>query len=121
MEDALIAVLETLKYPVIRQGSLAPDDAYPPTFITFWCNAEDEMSAYDNDTALTTNDFSVYVYSDDPTTCYATLAAARAALKAAGWVITTRAYDAASDEITHIGRGFDVTYILTLTEEEENG
>lgn len=114
MEDELITTLETLKYPVSRQGSLAPDEAYPPTFLTFWNNDEAELSPYDNDTAIATNDFSVYVYSDNPTTTYEVQRAARAALKAAGWTIMTRGYDVASDEITHTGRGFDVTYIQTI-------
>ena len=51
MEDTLITLLSTLKYPVIRQGGLAKDQAYPATFITFWNNNDIEHSAYDNATA----------------------------------------------------------------------
>lgn len=114
MEDELIRTLEALGYPVIRQGSLAPEQEYPPTFLTFWNTEEAELSAYDNDTVLTTNDFSVYVYSNDPAKTYSVLAQARARLRAAGWIIETRGYDVASDEVTHTGRGFDVTYIQTI-------
>ena len=35
----------------------------------------------------------------------------RAALKAAGWIVSGRGYDVASDEPTHTGRGFDALYL----------
>ena len=50
MDDTLITVLETLKVPVMRQGSLSPDASYPDTFITFWCESDGEIQAYDNNT-----------------------------------------------------------------------
>ena len=50
MEDILIELLAAFKYPVIRQGSLAPDAAYPDTFFTIWESAEEEHSAFDNET-----------------------------------------------------------------------
>ena len=120
MEDTLISILETFKVPVMRQGSLPPDEAYPPTFLTFWNTDESEHSPYDNETAITENAFSVYVYSNDPTTTYSLLAQVRAAVKAAGWIIITRGYDVASDEITHTGRGMDINYLDT-EKEENNG
>ena len=113
MEDALITLLSTLKYPVIRQGGLAASQAYPDTFITFWNNNDSEHSAYDNATASAEVSFDVNVYSNSPATTYSVLNAARALLKANGWIITTRAYDVASDEITHTGRGFEVAYLQT--------
>lgn len=113
MEDTLITLLSTLKYPVIRQGGLAQGQAYPDTFITFWNNNDSEHSAYDNETASAEVSFDVNVYSNSPATTYSVLTAARALLKANGWIITTRAYDVASDEITHTGRGFEVAYLQT--------
>lgn len=110
MTDTLIELLETLGFPVMRQGSLAPDQAYPDTFLTFWGNDEDN-SFYDNDTACVVYRFSVNVYSNDPDTAYSTLDAARSLLKQNGWTIITRAYDAASDEITHIGRGMMAAFL----------
>lgn len=112
MEDNLIEILETFNLPVIRQGSLAPDEAYPDTFFTFWNNSEEGQSYYDNDVALTVEDFSVNVYSTDPDTVYDLLKEARQKLKANGWTIFRRGYDIASDEITHVGRGMEVM-ILT--------
>lgn len=113
MEDILIELLSTLKYPVIRQGSLAPDETYPDTFFTFWNNDETEHSAYDNDTVNVDYDFDVNVYSTNPDTAYQLLSQARELLKENGWIIATRGYDVASDEITHIGRGMEVLYLNT--------
>ena len=113
MEDALIEILSTLKYPIIRQGSLAPDEAYPDTFFTFWNNDETEHSAYDNDTVNVDYDFDVNVYSTNPSTAYELLSQARKLLKENGWIIATRGYDVASDEITHIGRGMEILYLKT--------
>lgn len=118
MEDILIALLEAFKYPVIRQGSLAPDAAYPATFFTFWDRSEEEQAAYDNETALVVHEFDINVYSNDPSTVYSLLAQARDAVKAAGWQTPDRGHDIASDEITHTGRGFTCTYIETLKEPE---
>lgn len=119
MEDTLISILAEFNYPVIRQGSLAPDDAYPATFFTFWNRSEEEQSAYDNTTALVVHEFDVNVYSNDVSLTYSLLAQARTALKTAGWQTPDRGHDIASDEITHTGRGLTCTFIETLTDDDE--
>jgi len=111
MVDNLIELLESFNYPVIRQGSLAPDEAYPDTFFTFWNSDESEHSAYDNDTANVDWIFQVNVYSTDPDRAYSLLDEASTLLKSAGYVIATRGYDVVSDEITHIGRGMVVMFL----------
>lgn len=111
MEDNLITLLESFEFPVIRQGSLAPDQKYPETFFTFWNNDETEHSAYDNDTVSVDYNFDVNVYSTSPDLVYSLLEQARTLLKSAGWIIVTRAYDVSSDEITHVGRGMNVIYL----------
>lgn len=111
MEDSLITLLETLEFPVIRQGSLAPDEVYPNTFFTFWNNEESEHSAYDNDTTSVDYYYDVNVYSTSADTAYSLLEQARTLLKSAGWIIATRAYDVSSDEITHVGRGMEIIYL----------
>lgn len=111
MVDELIALLETFGYDVIRQGSLAEDESYKDTFFTFWNNNEEGQSFYDNETASATYDFDINVYSTDPDKAYTLLDNARNLLKQNGWTIITRAYDVASDEITHIGRGMRITYL----------
>lgn len=111
MEDELIRLLESFNYPVIRQGSLGPDDAYPDTFFTFWNNDEEGQSFYDNETVLAFYNFDVNCYSTDPDTTYNLLKQARNLLKQNGWIIETRGYDVPSDEITHTGRGMEVTFL----------
>lgn len=114
MVDTLITLLEGLGYSVIRQGSLAPDEEYPDTFFTFWSEESGE-AYYDDDATAAAHEFDVNVYSTDPDTTYSLLDSARTALKAAGWIILERGYDAQSDEITHTGRGMRVAYIEILS------
>lgn len=117
MEDILIEILEDFKKPVIRQGSLAPEDPYPETFFTFWNRSEGEQTAYDNEDALfVVHEFDVNVYSTDPDTVYSLLKDARDALKEAGWETPDRGHDIASDEITHTGRGLTCVFLETITE-----
>jgi len=108
MEDELITILETLKVPVFRQGSMSDDESYPAAFITFWNNDSPDHSHYDNTEYGTAWDFTIYVYSSDPDQCYSLLADARTALKAAGWICTGKGFAVASDEQTHIGRGLNI-------------
>lgn len=111
MEDILIQLLESFGYPVMRQGSLPADQAYPDTFFTFWNSTEDGQSFYDNDTASVVYDFDVNVYSTSPDTAYSLLTESRKLLKGNGWIIATRGFDVPSDEITHVGRGMIVQYL----------
>lgn len=111
MEDNLIALLEIYKYPVRRQGSFAPSEAYPDTFITFWNNSEVEESAYDDQTASSVYDYSVNVYSTDPSIPFTLLRQIRADLRANGWTASDRGHDVMSDEMSHVGRGIDVEYL----------
>lgn len=115
MEDALITLLSTFGYKVIRQGSLADGVPYPDTFFTFWNRSEEDVSFYSNESVAVAHTFDVNVYSTDPTTVYTLLDQARSLLKANGWIIATRGYDVRSDEITHIGRGFEVTYRQSIS------
>lgn len=111
MEDNLIELLERFGYPVIRQGSLGPNEKYPDTFFTFWNNDETEHSAYDNHTVNADYDYDVNVYSTSPAKAYNLLAQARNILRENGWVSPSRGYDVQSDEVTHVGRGMEITYL----------
>lgn len=113
MEDNLITILESFKYPVYRQGSMSDDATYPETFITFWNNNSPSHSFYDNDEYGIDWDYNVFVYSSDPAMVYSLLDSVRTALKAAGWVIPSHGFDAASDEPTHTGRGINILYLQT--------
>lgn len=111
MEDKLIEILETFGYPVIRQGSLAPDKAYPESFFTFWNNDSPDHAYYDDNEYGTDWDFDVNFYSTDPQKTYNVLADARVKLKQNKWIVPGKGYDVASDEVTHIGRGMRVFYL----------
>lgn len=111
MEDNLISILSSFGYPVYRQGSMSDDEAYSPTFFTFWNFDSPDHSYYDNSDYGTEWYFNIYVYSDDPDITYNLLASAREALKSAGWICRGKGYDVQSDEETHTGRGLEVIYI----------
>lgn len=114
MDENLINLLESFGYPVMRQGSLPEDQAYPDTFFTFWNSEEIEHSAYDNDTSNINYNFDVNIYSTDIDLCISLLEQARTLLKANNWIIGTRGYDLASDEITHVGKGMQVYFLEQL-------
>ena len=111
MEDALIALLEALKYPVYRQGSMSDKEAYPPTFITFWNTGSPDHAHYNNDNYGTVWSYNVYVYSTDPSVIYTVIAAIRSSLKAAGWSVPSQGQDVASDYETHTGRSIECSYL----------
>ena len=111
MENALITILESFKYPVYRQGSMSNDTAYPETFITFWNNDSPDHSHYNNAEYGTEWDFNVYVYSSDPAMTYSLLSGIRTALKAADWIVPSKGFDVVSDEATHTGRGIQCVYM----------
>lgn len=111
MEDNLIQILEALGYPVIRQGSLSPDEEYPDSFFTFWNNDSPDHAHYDNAEYGTEWDFDVNFYSTDPEKTYKVLADARIKLKQNKWIVPGKGYDVASDEVTHTGRGMRAFYL----------
>lgn len=111
MEDNLISILESLGFPVLRQGSLTEDEPYPDNFFTFWNNDSPDHAHYNNNDYGTAWAYNVNFYSIDPENTYNVLATARATLKAAGWIVQGKGYDVPSDEATHTGRGMEVYYL----------
>lgn len=110
MEDLLISTLETLGYPVKRQGSMLPDEPYPDHFFTFWNDSADGDSFYDNAEGAILWSYSVNFYSADPALVYSKLLEAKRLLKAQDFIVTGAGYDVPSDEDTHTGRGISVYY-----------
>jgi hypothetical protein len=51
------------------------------------------------------------VYSCKADVVYSLLSDIRTALKAAGWIVPSKGFDAASDEDTHIGKGLECFYL----------
>lgn len=111
MEDQLLEILTSFKYPVYRQGSMSDDEAYPPTLITFWNNDSPDHAHYDNSEYGSAWDYTVFVYSSDPTLVYSVLMDIRTALKNADWIVPSKGFDVASDEPTHTGRAIEVFYL----------
>ena len=113
MEDLLISTLESLGFPIIRQGSLAEDDEYPQSFLTFWNNSADGQGFYSNTETQTVWSYLLCFYSTNPRLTYSKLLEAKSLLKSVGFTITGKGYDVVSDEITHTGRAIDVFYLET--------
>ena len=67
VKDELIGILEAYGYPVRLQGSLAPNEAYPASFFTFWNNQSTDANHYDNNAIAFLWDFEVNFYSSSPT------------------------------------------------------
>lgn len=111
MKDLLIQTLQTIGYPIILQGSLGKDEAYPDSFFTFWNNDTEGNEFYDNEEHSYVWDFDLNFYSNDPTLVNTKLLEAKTKLKSAGFIVTGKGYDVASDEPTHTGRGINVLKI----------
>lgn len=113
MEDKLIELLESLGYPVYRQGSFTEGQAYPRSFFTFWNPESPDHSHYDNEDYGTEWTFSVYFYSVDPVLVYKMISDARILLKQNKWIVPSKGFDAISDVSTHTGRGLEVLFLET--------
>lgn len=110
MLDDLIELLESFDYPVLKQGSLLPDEPYPDSFFTFWNDTSDSIAFYDNDELAIEWAYSINFYSVDPIKVNSILLEVKQLLISNGWVVNGAGYDVASDEITHTGRGITVMY-----------
>ena len=111
MKDALIKILEKYGWPVVLQGSLAHDEAYPPSFFTFWNNETNDGSHYNNRAVSYIWDFTIYFYSTDPELANSIPLQVLTDLKSSGWIVNGKGYDVPSDEPTHTGRAIDVLYL----------
>jgi hypothetical protein len=108
--DKLIETLESLGYPVKKQGSLLPDEPYPNHFFTYWNNSADGSSYYSNDEGAVIWNYSVNFYSVDELLISSKLMEAKQLLRKAGFIVAGAGYDLVSDEPTHTGRGITAVY-----------
>lgn len=111
MKQKLIEILETFGYPVFLQGSLNENEAYPDTFITFWTDEVLDNAHYDNNPTSYAWDFSVIIYSNDPSVIDTKKDDIRKALKQAGFIPQGKGMDIPSDEPTHTGWQMSFYYI----------
>lgn len=107
MVDKLIELLESLGYPVMRQGSLADDEPYPSTFITFTVRDTEDGVHYDNKPSCYWWHFDVNVYSNDPLLVEQKSMELKTLLQEKGFLQNGKGYDAASDEKSHTGWGME--------------
>lgn len=111
MEDLLIDVLTYFNLPIIRQGSMSPHEKYPKEFFTFWNNSSDDDKYYDNAPTATIWDFDVNCYSSVAGNASKLLNEAIKELQRAGFTVSGKGHDVASDEPSHTGRGVNVLYV----------
>lgn len=111
VKQLMIDTLEPFGFPIILQGSLSAEDAYPASFFTFFNNDSSSAAFFDNAETQTIWDFDLNFYSSDPETVNSTLLQAKALLKAQGFIIDGKGYDVLSDEPTHTGRGINLIFI----------
>ena len=111
MEDLLIRLIESLGYPIFRQGSLGADETYPESFFTFWNNLSEGNEFYNNKEHSTIWYFDLNFYSSDPKIINTKLMEAKKILKENNFIVTGKGHDVVSDEPTHTGRGIDIRII----------
>ena len=108
MKSDLIALLQTLGYPVFLQGSLNANEAYPESFFTFWNFETPEAAFYDNDADRAVWGFWIYFYSVNPLLVETEPEKARKLLKQNEYILDGKANDIAVDRPTHTGAFFTV-------------
>ena len=116
MKEKLKSALAELGIPVMLQGTFTEDETYPDSFITFWCDATDDNSHFDDDVHSVDWHFSVIFYSNNPVLVNTMPDVIRALLKHAGFIPQGKGQDIFSDEPTHTGWAMDYIY----TEQNKN-
>lgn len=117
VKTKLISILEEIQKPVILQGSMAENAAYPDSFITFFVSNTEDNAHYDNDTKKWAWDIQIVNYSNNPLTVAEQAEQIRKRLKEAGFIPQGKGYDIASNEPTHTGWANDYFYIENESEE----
>lgn len=111
MEDLLITLLESFGFPVLLQGTLSPDEAYPDHFFTYWERPSHDGSHYDNDAVSCVYEYDINFYSNNPDYPYKYIRDAKKLLKENKFILSGNGYSVQSDEVTHTGRGIEATYL----------
>lgn len=117
MKKKLIEILKRFGYPVYLQGTIAPGDPYPDTFITFYVNDSDDGNHYDDRPANWIWDFDVFLYSNNPELVNSKPDEIRKALAAEGFIPRGKGWDIPSDEPSHTGWAQNYYYIEPNKEE----
>ena len=111
MKSLLIATLEKLGYPVILQGSMADNEPYPESFITFQTMASTEQDFFDGLPHGIQWRYAVIFYTSNPALMSTVPEQIYTALRSAGFIPQGRGYDIPSDEQTHTGFANEYYYL----------
>lgn len=115
MKQLLIETLETIcPNNVFLQGTLAENEAYPESFITFWTDFTDDNQHFDDTVYSVDWNFSVMFYSSDPALVNSKPAEISAALRSAGFIPQGKGNDIPTDRPTHTGWAMDFIYTEIL-------
>ncbi len=111
MKNLLIDTLKPLGFPIKKQGALNENEPYPESFFTFWNNDSFDSGFYDNKEHKTEWNFDLNFYSIDPELVEEMIIKAKEKLKEAGFIVSGKGHDVASDEPAHTGRGINVLIV----------
>lgn len=103
IKEILLNALEKLNHSIFQQGTIAPDDEYPESFITFEIIDSQEKEFFNNLSNATEWTISVIFYSVDPVLVQSEGVNIYNTLKNAGFIPQGRGADILSDEPTHTG------------------
>jgi len=111
INQLIIDALASLNYPVILQGSYAPEVEIPDTFITFQTLTSDTQESFDNEEALTAWEINITIYSRDPEILSQLATSTRDLLKAAEFIPQGKGFDMISNEAGFLGWGTNYKYL----------
>lgn len=111
MKERLITTLEALEYDVFLQGSIAEDEAYPESFITFFTTDSNEQAFFDSNPYGTAWHYTVIFYTSNPALMSTVPMEIYNTLKAAGFIPQGKGRDIPSDEPTHTGWANEYIYL----------
>ena len=106
----ITSIFERLGLPYFRQGSLGDDEPYPQSFFTFWNLGTPLQDFADNKENSIVTNYTIYYYTDDPSTIYSKLNEFLGIAKSEGFICSDLGQDASSDVNTHTGRRVNITY-----------
>lgn len=111
MKDLLIKTLETLGYDVFLQGTIADDEPYPESFITFFTTNSSDYGFYDGEPSGTEWAYTIIFYTSNPELMSSVPKTLYSTLKSAGFIPQGKGRDVPSDEPTHTGWANEYLYL----------
>lgn len=120
MQEHIMKLLDTLGYPIYRQGSMNSEQEYPQAFFTTWNNDTREEAFYEGEARRKVWDYDINFYASDPELVDKIPEETIKRLKKEGFIVDRAGYDVMSDEPTHTGRGIHILCIDDTKKERED-